>query len=1058
MPDERAPLSTPALSGATPASADGAPSPAVEAAPAALAVAESSRYERRQVLGEGGMGRVVLARDRRLGRDVALKEVAPRGNDAAARHLGSRLAREAHVTAGLEHPGIVPVYDAGQSADGTPFYTMRVVRGRSLSDATRAAPDERARLSLLRHVLDATQAVAWAHAHGIVHRDLKPANIMVGEFGETQVVDWGLARPVREADGAEPASDGERVDAALTQLGSIVGTPQYLSPEQARGLPADPRCDVFALGLTLYEVATGRLARPTASADLALEQAVHGFALPGDVELPPELLAIITRATARTPTARYPDAKALAADLSAWLDGRRVSAHGYSAWELWLRVWRAWKAPILVGALALAAGATGIGLAFVEVQDERDRARAEETRATSAERRADGALSQAERDLGAALTAAAVAKAREGARADAELLAAQALVHTENPDARGILVAQGGSERPERLERWSLDGLIVGDHWIPTLDGRLGVSYSANRLAVWDLGGPAPESASAGPTRRPTLRWSQPMTIHNLGVDEARRVIWVTGILTAGDSEWDTASGSFDLDTGRLLERWETADLPFQTADSGVAVYATRIGEIVLMPDTPLSAIDLQGGCSGGSGTSDGVRIVHQCRSGQIRYRDAGGTTHDLLVDYLGLEPDGAIALVPGRELALIGGNKGQVLVVDLAEGRVDRIITGASGLVLKITVAPDGRFAAILDDGPGALVLDVATQSWVGRLPARDELGARFTTKPDELLTWGGSGMTRWRLQTTWPSPLQAEGGITSISEAGELMAVGEGREAVVRARGGGVLVRAAFSDVVKGVSAPDPLGAVRVGVIATPGLTRVGADGVRDGTWNSGVGGVRRVMDLGAGKVFLGLDWGGFRILDGALDTLWSSPDDYGTADAALAAGGHYAALIVNTERALVVVDLPRDSAPVVRRIGALDDFMACAISPDGMRVAGARDGVVEVFDDDGDLRASSQPVGQITELAWSGDGRWIAVGTKRGETWLLASDTLRLVARVADQNERVAALHFDASGRWLYSGSWDQTLRRRDLALLEAPATALTQRLEQEWGFGWSAGLRR
>jgi YD repeat-containing protein len=124
----------------------------------------------------------------------------------------------------------------------------------------------------------------------------------------------------------------------------------------------------------------------------------------------------------------------------------------------------------------------------------------------------------------------------------------------------------------------------------------------------------------------------------------------------------------------------------------------------------------------------------------------------------------------------------------------------------------------------------------------------------------------------------------------------------------------------------------------------------------------------------------------------------------------------------------------------------------------VAGARDGVVEVYDDDGDLRASSQPVGQITELAWSGDGRWIAVGTKRGETWLLASDTLRLVARVADQNERVAALHFDASGRWLYSGSWDQTLRRRDLALLEAPATALTQRLEQEWGFGWSAGLRR
>ncbi|TNF32884.1 MAG: serine/threonine protein kinase, partial [Deltaproteobacteria bacterium] len=220
------------LSGPADARVDGA-------APRALGVPEGARYAEISPLAEGGMGRVALVLDRRLNRQVALKR--PRATTAAAR---ARLEQEAAITAQLEHPNVVAVHDAGEDAEGA-YYTMRLVRGRSLEEALEGAPLAE-RLGTLRHFLAACEGVAFAHSVGILHRDLKPHNVMVGEFGETQVVDWGVARPIGAADATTWRAvlpDGP----AETVAGEVVGTPAYMSPEQTRpGAALDRRADVWS--------------------------------------------------------------------------------------------------------------------------------------------------------------------------------------------------------------------------------------------------------------------------------------------------------------------------------------------------------------------------------------------------------------------------------------------------------------------------------------------------------------------------------------------------------------------------------------------------------------------------------------------------------------------------------------------------------------------------------------------------------------------------------------------------------------------------------------------
>ena len=209
--------------------------------------------ERYQLIGEhgrGGLGRVSRAHDRELGRDVAIKELISGGPVSELRFL-----REALITARLEHPGIVPVHEAGRWPDGTPFYAMKLVSGRPLRDLIAERPTVDQRIGLLHHVIAVADAIAYAHGRSIIHRDLKPSNVIVGDFGETIVIDWGLAKDLSVAEESTVGGGpfGTPPNNNMTASGAILGTPLYMAPEQGRGEHVDQRADVYAIGAMLWE-------------------------------------------------------------------------------------------------------------------------------------------------------------------------------------------------------------------------------------------------------------------------------------------------------------------------------------------------------------------------------------------------------------------------------------------------------------------------------------------------------------------------------------------------------------------------------------------------------------------------------------------------------------------------------------------------------------------------------------------------------------------------------------------------------------------------------------
>jgi serine/threonine protein kinase len=262
-----------------------------------------TRYKIIQYLARGGMGSVWLAEDEVLGRRVALKVldlVAP------AEDMPARLLQEAQVLARLEHPGIVPVHDAGTLSDGRAFYCMKYVEGKTLAEALpgKRVPD---RLRLLQRI---AEPLEFAHAAGFIHRDLKPENIMIGAFGEVLVMDWGLAklcssRPAEANRGELQGAQALPANPSETQQGSVLGTPGYMSPEQLRGDSGiDHRSDIYSLGAILQYMLTG-----SSSA------------------MPKPLQAICNKAMAADPNDRYQSAREMMADVAHYLDGEPVSAY-----------------------------------------------------------------------------------------------------------------------------------------------------------------------------------------------------------------------------------------------------------------------------------------------------------------------------------------------------------------------------------------------------------------------------------------------------------------------------------------------------------------------------------------------------------------------------------------------------------------------------------------------------------------------------------------------------------------------------------------------------------
>ncbi len=345
-----------------------------------LAEVPRERYAVEGEIARGGLGRILRARDLYLGRPVALKELRVRMADSEA-----RFAREMRITAQLQHPSIVPILEAGKWAGGEPFYAMKLVEGRSLGEVIGEARTLAERLALLRTVIDVAEAIAYAHSQRIIHRDLKPANVLVGPFGETVVIDWGLAKDLDEAESPastveEPdAHEDDMLDASTfhTHSGAVIGTPAYMPPEQARGEPVDERADVYALGAILYHVLSGR--KPYEGTPR--NELVHrvGSQPPERLadlspDVPLDLVAIVERAMERAKEDRYRTAGELVAELSRFTTGQLVGAYRYRVGELFSRYVQKNRAVVSVASAGLVSLAV-LGLVSVaRISGERDAA------------------------------------------------------------------------------------------------------------------------------------------------------------------------------------------------------------------------------------------------------------------------------------------------------------------------------------------------------------------------------------------------------------------------------------------------------------------------------------------------------------------------------------------------------------------------------------------------------------------------------------------------------------------------------------------------------------
>jgi serine/threonine protein kinase/tetratricopeptide (TPR) repeat protein len=374
-----------------------------------LPIVSALHYRPEREIARGGMGRIIAAEDHRLGRPVALKELL----EPVPEQLG-RFQREALITARLQHPGIVPVYEAGRWPSGEPFFAMKLVSGRPLDQVIGDARTLEDRLALLPRIAAATEAIAYAHSQRVIHRDLKPGNILIGEFGETVVIDWGLAKNLDDADGPmsgqhvarpakQPSTAPRRTDpgsSTLTVAGAVMGTPAYMAPEQARGEPVDQRADVFALGAMLYHLLAGVPPYNARTATDVIAAAAIGKVMPlaeRERGAPADLVAIVQRAMAPLPIDRYGDAGELATELRRFLTGQLVSAHRYTAGQRVNRFVQRHRAAVTIAVLAAIGFAAGGTFAVRRIVHERDVADHErqvaDTRREAAEHLIDRMLS-----------------------------------------------------------------------------------------------------------------------------------------------------------------------------------------------------------------------------------------------------------------------------------------------------------------------------------------------------------------------------------------------------------------------------------------------------------------------------------------------------------------------------------------------------------------------------------------------------------------------------------------------------------------------------------------
>jgi serine/threonine protein kinase/tetratricopeptide (TPR) repeat protein len=466
-------------------------------------LAAPGRYRALRPLGSGGLGEVFVAHDEELHREVALKQIQAR-HGCRGQAL-DRFLLEAEVTGRLEHPGVVPVYSLGRHPDGRPYYAMRLIKGETFeaaiehfhkADVRGRDPGERslAFRELLRRFVDVCNAIAYAHSKGVLHRDLKPANVMLGPYGETLVIDWGLAKvlgqPAVDVSAAASVLQGSRLKSPGHT--GLAGSPSFMSPEQAeeRQEEIGPASDVYSLGAILYSLLTGQNAFGGGNLSQVLLQVRSGeFAPPRRVNatVPTALEAVCLKAMALRSGDRYRSAKALAADVEHWLADEPVSAHREPLPARVRRWGRRHRALIgtLVALLVTATAALTVSLLLVDAEQQKTKAALERVtrerqdkelalaRVTEEQRKTEAALTrvgQERQEKETALTHvteekgktdAALERSRraEASAAEQRQLALQTMRRVLDNIDKGLKDRPGLQDLRKELLREALDGL-----------------------------------------------------------------------------------------------------------------------------------------------------------------------------------------------------------------------------------------------------------------------------------------------------------------------------------------------------------------------------------------------------------------------------------------------------------------------------------------------------------------------------------------------------------------------------------------------------------------------